>query len=70
MILDDIVEKKQIRLKEHKSRIHPAEMIRLADEAQASGGNFYQALKKPGISIIGIAESGKNPADHGADRPH
>lgn len=53
MILDDIVEKKQIRLKEHKSRIHPAEMIRLADEAQASGGDFYQALKKPGISIIG-----------------
>ena len=53
MILDDIVEKKQIRLKEHKSRIHPAEMIRLADKAQASGGNFYQALKKPGISIIG-----------------
>jgi indole-3-glycerol phosphate synthase len=53
MILDEIVEKKKLRLKEHKKRIRPAEMVRLAQEADFRGADFYQALKKPGISIIG-----------------
>lgn len=58
-VLDKIVEDKKIRLKEHKSRISPAEMIRLAEEAMKSDeavlreNCFHNALKKDGISIIG-----------------
>ncbi len=53
MILDRIVEDKKIRLKEQKSRVPPAEMRRLAEEASPAGAGFYEALAKPGISIIG-----------------
>lgn len=53
MILDEIVADKKIRLTEHKKNIDPAAMRRLAEEAKAVGGSFYDNLKKPGISIIG-----------------
>lgn len=53
MILDDIVEKKKIRLPEHKKRISPQEMRRLAEAYDGPRASFIEALKKPGISIIG-----------------
>lgn len=53
MILDTIVADKQVRLKEHKARISPAEMIRLAEQYAGSSPGFYEGLTKPGISIIG-----------------
>lgn len=53
MILDDIVADKKIRLKEHKSRISPQEMQRLAETCDGPSYSFIEGLKKPGISIIG-----------------
>lgn len=53
MILDDIVEKKKNRLQTLKSRISEGEMARQADHADHAIADFKQALKKPGISIIG-----------------
>lgn len=53
MILDDIVADKKIRLKEHKSRISPQEMRRLAETYDGPSYSFIEGLKKPGISIIG-----------------
>lgn len=60
MILDKIVEDKKIRLPEHKARISPETMRREAEELvkqertdKRVGGSFYEALAKPGISIIG-----------------
>ncbi len=53
MILDQIVEDKKIRLMEQKERISPTEMRRMAEEAVPAGASFYEALAKPGISIIG-----------------
>lgn len=60
MILDKIVEDKKIRLPQHKARISPETM---RSEAEAlvkqeradykANGLFYEALAKPGISIIG-----------------
>lgn len=60
MILDKIVEDKKIRLPQHKARISP-ETMRSEAEAQVkqeradhkANGLFYEALAKPGISIIG-----------------
>lgn len=54
MILDQIVEDKKKRLPEHKARISPEEMRRLAEATVTRAENsFYEALKKPGLSIIG-----------------
>lgn len=53
MILDKIVEDKKVRLVEHKSRISPAEMRKLAEQCEAHPASFYKGLAKPGISIIG-----------------
>lgn len=53
MILDKIVEDKKVRLVEHKSRISPAEMRKLAEQCEAHPASFYEGLAKPGISIIG-----------------
>ncbi len=53
MILDKIVEDKKIRLKEHKDRIGINEMIRNSGMSPYRQHGFYEALKAPGISIIG-----------------
>lgn len=53
MILDEIVADKQVRLKEHKARVTEGEMIRFASTSMRKSCGFRQALKKPGLSIIG-----------------
>ncbi len=53
MILDQIVKDKKIRLAEQKARVSPASMRQEAEAAGPVGGDFYEALSKPGISIIG-----------------
>ena len=53
MILDDIVADKQIRLSEHKAKTGEAEMKQLAAAYKGTHHSFYEALKKPGLSIIG-----------------
>lgn len=54
MILDEIVVSKKSRLVENKKQIDLNTMIRLAEETPTrSKDSFFQALKKPGISIIG-----------------
>ena len=57
MILDEIVADKKKRLPEHKAVVSPETMRQMAEEAvkkEKSGSNsFYEALAKPGISIIG-----------------
>ncbi|MCD8045204.1 MAG: indole-3-glycerol phosphate synthase TrpC [Clostridiales bacterium] len=53
MILDKIVEDKKIRLAEHKARISPQDMRRMAEEYDGILPSFREGLMKPGISIIG-----------------
>ena len=57
MILDKIVIDKKQRLPQHKAKISPETMRRMAEEAVKQETQeinpFYQALAKPGISIIG-----------------
>lgn len=56
MILDKIVEDKKIRLPQHKAKISENEIRRLAEETireKPEHPSFYEALAKPGISIIG-----------------
>lgn len=56
MILDKIVEDKKLRLPRHKEKISENEMRRLAEEIvreKPKHPSFYEALAKPGISIIG-----------------
>ena len=53
MILDEIVEAKRQRLIEHKNKITPGEMRRRAEETRGTPHSLKEALKKPGISIIG-----------------
>jgi len=53
MILDKIVEDKKLRLPEHKARISPSEMRRLAENYDGISPSFREGLKMPGISIIG-----------------
>ena len=53
MILDDIVADKKIRLSEHKAKTGEAEMKQLAAAYKGTHHSFYEALKKPGLSIIG-----------------
>ncbi len=53
MILDKIVEDKKIRLNEQKENIPLSKMRQMAETAGEAGASFYDALDKPGISIIG-----------------
>ena len=53
MILDVIVEDKKKRLKEHKARTSEEEMKELALASERKSISFYEALAKPGLSIIG-----------------
>ena len=56
MILDKIVADKKLRLPLHKSIISERKMRALAQEAiheRPQHPSFYEALAKPGISIIG-----------------
>lgn len=53
MILDEIVADKKKRLPEHKARISEQRMRELAEEYQGESHSFFEALRKPGISIIG-----------------
>ena len=54
MILDQIVEDKRIRLKEHKQLVSESDMRRLAEEISTRNPNcFYDNLRKDGLSIIG-----------------
>lgn len=53
MILDQIVEDKKKRLREHKGKISESEMKDLAKKSGGGGRSFYEALAKPGLSIIG-----------------
>lgn len=55
MILDEIVADKKLRLAEVKKQLPFPEIRTLAEQQKKSGANqsFYEALKKPGLSIIG-----------------
>ena len=53
MILDVIVEDKKKRLPEHKKNISEIKMRELAEKYEGKKHDFYQALSKSGISIIG-----------------
>ena len=53
MILDVIVEDKKKKLKEHKNRISEEKMKELALTCERKSISFYEALAKPGLSIIG-----------------
>lgn len=53
MILDDIVADKRMRLVEHKQKIDAESMKELALKSDRKSISFYEALKKPGLSIIG-----------------
>ena len=54
MILDQIVEDKKIRLKEHKQLVSESDMRRLAEKKSTRNPNcFYDNLRKDGLSIIG-----------------
>lgn len=53
MILDEIVADKKRRLAEHKARISEARMRQMALESSRKSVSFYEALAKPGLSIIG-----------------
>lgn len=52
MILDKIVEDKKVRLIEHKKKTTLAEMQKLSEKC-LSECDFFKAISKPGISIIG-----------------
>lgn len=53
MILDEIVQDKKKRLREHKERIGEDKMRKMAEKSARSSVSFYDALAKPGLSIIG-----------------
>ena len=63
MILDEIVEDKKKKLKEHKKRISEEKMKELALACERKSISFYEALAKPGLSIIG--EFKKASPSHG-----
>lgn len=52
-MLDQIVEDKKARLREHKNRISLQEVRRQAETVRRDGRLFYHALNKEGISVIG-----------------
>lgn len=53
MILDEIVLNKRKRLKEHKMNIDEKKMKEIALSSKRQSVSFYDALAKPGLSIIG-----------------
>ena len=53
MILDEIVADKRKRLDEAKAEISEGAMKQLAVACQRESISFYEAMKKPGLSIIG-----------------
>ena len=53
MILDTIVEDKKKRRVEHKNRVPLAEVRKQAESDTREKISFYEALAKPGMSIIG-----------------
>lgn len=56
MILDEIVADKKLYLNEAKKQTSPEAMRRMAEETAGGTGakeSFYEALGKPGLSIIG-----------------
>jgi indole-3-glycerol phosphate synthase len=53
MILDEIVADKRKRLVEHKAKISESEMKAKALASTRESVSFYDALAKPGLSIIG-----------------
>lgn len=53
MILDQIVQAKKRRLKEQKQKTTETQMRQLALQFQRKSISFYDALAKPGLSIIG-----------------
>ncbi|MFA9376439.1 MAG: indole-3-glycerol phosphate synthase TrpC [Lachnotalea sp.] len=53
MILDDIVADKKLRLAQSKIMISEDEMRLLAASSDRNSISFYDALSKPGLSIIG-----------------
>lgn len=63
MILDEIVADKRKRLAEQKEKVNGAEMEALATKSGRTSISFYNALKKPGLSIIG--EFKKASPSHG-----
>lgn len=63
MILDEIVADKKKRIEEDKARISYEEMKALALACERKPVSFYEALKKPGLSIIG--EFKKASPSHG-----
>ncbi|MBE5870182.1 MAG: indole-3-glycerol phosphate synthase TrpC [Lachnospiraceae bacterium] len=63
MILDVIVADKKKRLMEQKQVCSEAEMKKRAEECNRISISFYEALKKPGLSIIG--EFKKASPSHG-----
>lgn len=63
MILDDIVAAKKKRLPVQKEAVGDEEMRRLALESDRATVSFYDALSKPGLSIIG--EFKKASPSHG-----
>lgn len=63
MILDEIVEAKKKQLILDKEVISEEEMKALAAECERESISFYEALKKPGLSIIG--EFKKASPSHG-----
>lgn len=63
MILDVIVEDKKKRLMQAKEKVSPQQMKELAIHCERKQVSFYQALKKPGLSIIG--EFKKASPSHG-----
>lgn len=63
MILDDIVEAKKKQLVLDKAEISEEEMKALAGACERESVSFYEALKKPGLSIIG--EFKKASPSHG-----
>ena len=63
MILDEIVADKKKRLVQHKQACSESEMKKRAEECARVSISFYEALKKPGLSIIG--EFKKASPSHG-----
>ncbi|MGN0141920.1 MAG: indole-3-glycerol phosphate synthase TrpC [Roseburia sp.] len=64
MILDKIVEDKKLRLPEHKKKIDPAAMRKLAEDYDGVHHSLYEALAKSGISIIGECKKGSPSLGH------
>lgn len=63
MILDEIVEAKKKQLLLDKENISEEKMKELASHCERESVSFYEALKKPGLSIIG--EFKKASPSHG-----